>query len=269
MKKGFFTNKYTLSVFILLAILATDIYLHKGMSRVILPESFTGERPPQTGFIHCNQELTINGKAWVKGVNTAALAATLDSNTNGIEMDVYFDTLKNTFFVYHDSDNLSTVTIDEIFSGMKKNDAKWSVWIDFKNLFKYNGQQSLQHLLELKRKYHLEKRMLVESPNLEFLQPFCDSGFFTSYYVPFFNPYNETEQQLIGRVDSIAANLKKYKVSALSGYYFQMPFLKKFFPVFPLLTWTDDSRTSLVNNVFNRRLQKDTVIKIVLHPADN
>mgnify|MGYP003445598451 CR=1 FL=1 len=120
----------------------------------------------------------------------------------------------------------------------------------------------------VKRKYGFDRRMLVESPNLKYLQPFCDSGFYTSYYVPFFNPYKEKEQLLNGRIDSIAALLKQYPVSALSGYYFQMPFLQKYFPAFPLLTWTDDSKISLVNNIFNQQLEKEAHIKIVLHPVE-
>jgi heptose-I-phosphate ethanolaminephosphotransferase len=269
MKKGFLTNKYTLSVFILLAILATDILLHKGMSRVIIPESFTDKRLPQKDFSMCEQVLAINGKNWLKGINTTAMAAAIDSNTNGIEMDVYFDTSKKVFFVYHDTDNISRVNAEEIFSVIKNRNLDLSIWLDFKNLFQYNEQYALAHILDLKKKYSLEQKLVIESPNIQFLQSFCDSGFFTSFYVPFFNPYQEEEQILNARIDSLSAVLKKYPVSALSGYYFQVPFLKKFFPAFPLLTWTDESKTSLVNKLFNRRMDKDDHVKIVLHPFEN
>lgn len=269
MKKGFLTNKYTLSVFILLAILATDILLHKGMSRVILPEKFTNKRLPQKDLSRCDQPLEIKGKYWIKAVNTPALALAIDSNANGIEMDVYFDTATNSFFVYHDSSVISQVNAEEIFSILQKRKLNVSVWLDFKNLFAHNGKQSLAQLSLLRNKYNLHKKMLVESPNAPALQAFCDSGFYTSFYSPFFNPYKEEEALLVKRIDSISALLKKYPVSAISGYYFQTPFLKKFFPAFPILTWTDDSKVSIVNNVFNRQLEKDEHVQIILHPIDN
>lgn len=269
MKKGFLTNKYTLSVFILLAILATDILLHKGMSRVILPEKFTNKRLPQKNLVRCDQPLDIKGKYWIKAVNTPELAALIDSNANGIEMDVYFDTAKNCFFVYHDSSAISRVNAEEIFSVLQKKKLTIPVWLDFKNLFDYNIQQSLAQLSLLRNKYNLQKKILVESSHAPFLQAFCDSGFYTSFYTPFFNPYKEDEGLLVKRIDSISFLLKKYPVSAISGYYFQTPFLKKFFPAFPILTWTDDSKVSIVNNVFNRQLEKDEHIKIILHSADN
>ncbi|MBC7934293.1 MAG: hypothetical protein H7Y86_02885 [Rhizobacter sp.] len=258
-----------MSVFILLAILATDIILHKGMSRVIIPEKFTSKRLPQQGFPKCDQVLDVEGKHWIKAVNTITQAKALDSSTNGIEMDVYFDTTENTFFVYHDSAHISHVQAAEIFSALAEKKQHIPIWLDFKNLAKENQQPALAHLTLLKNNFHLEKKLLVESSDPSLLQLFCDSGFFTSYYVPFFNPYQEKEDELIQRVDEITALLKKYPVSALSGYYFQMPFLKRFFPAFPVLTWTDDSKVSIINTVFNRRLEKDEQVHIILHNIED
>lgn len=269
MKKGFFTNKYTVSVFIMLAIVATDILLHKGMSRTILPENFTNKREPQLRLGVCTQNLISTGKPWLKAVNTPELILVIDSSTHGFEMDVYFDTSVNKFFVYHDSARLSNITAEDILNIMESRRINASVWFDFKNLTDGNKEKALTHLLQLKNKYKLQDKMLVESSDAKALRLFCESGFFTSYYIPFFNPYQETENNLINRIDSISALLKKYPASALSGYYFQTPFLKKFFPAFPLLTWTDDSKISLVNNLFNRKLEADENIKIVLHPIDN
>lgn len=269
MKKGFFTNKYTLSVFILLAILATDILLHKGMSRVILPESFTKQRTPQTGLPQCAASFTIKNKRWMKAVNNEVQLLSVDSNVSGIEMDVYFDTAKNNFFVYHDSAVISATSIEDIFSVIKERNLSPSVWLDFKNLQQHSKIKAVQYLLSLQNKYGLQNRLMVESQDIEALQTFCDSGFFTSYYVPFFNPYAEKEDVLVGRIDSMSAALKQYPVSAISGYYFQVPFLKKFFPAFPILTWTEDSKISLVNKYFNYQLEKDEQVKIVLHNIDN
>jgi len=123
MKKGFLTNKYTISVIILLAVLATDVLLHQGMSRVILPESFTDKRSPITQLPACKNQLIVKGKnqlivkgkKWIKAVNNLQLAANIDSSCKGFETDVYFDTAKNTFFVYHDSSVISSLDIDRLF----------------------------------------------------------------------------------------------------------------------------------------------------------
>lgn len=269
MKKGFLTNKYTLSVIILLTILATDILLHKGMSRTILPETFTGKRFAQADIPLCKQTLQIKGKNWLKAINNIAKANALDSLSNGIEIDVYFDTAQNQFFVYHDSSAMSKTTLPEILSVINQKKINISVWLDFKNLFEYNTLPSLRHLVILRNEFQLNNKLIIESPNLQNLQAFCDSGFYTSYYTPFFNPYLEDESAQIKMIDSMASLLKKYRVSALSGYYFQTAFLKKYFPVFPILTWTDDSKLSLVNNVFNKKLEADDNVKIILHPTDN
>ena len=108
--------------------------------------------------------------------------------------------------------------------------------------------------------------MIIESSSPANLTAFCDSGFFTSYYAPNFNPYQIQEDTLVNFIDIMANNLKKYRVTALSGYYFQYPVLKKYFPNFPILTWTDKSNISLITRVFNKHLENEQQIKIVLYP---
>lgn len=99
------------------------------------------------------------------------------------------------------------------------------------------------------------------SPRFLSLRTFCDSGFFTSYYIPYFNPYLLSETELVDQIDSISYQMKLYPASALSGYYFQYPVLKKFFPGFPVLTWTYNSNISLVTNMFNLHLKMTTRLK--------
>lgn len=268
MKKGFITNKYTISVCILLAILAVDIILHKGMSRVILPETFTALRAPQTGLLSCSSPLLNRGKQWQKAVNTPALASALPASVNGVEMDLYFDSSANSFFVYHDSAQMSSIKLEEILSTLMERGIHASLWLDCKNLSMENVPAALDKLCKLRSKYALKNKMLVESPNIACLPAFCDSGFYTSYYTPFFNPYNEPEALLVERIDSISKLLKRYPVSALSGYYFQAPFLLKYFPEFPILTWADKAGMSVVGNLFTYKMEAQKNIHIVLYPAD-
>jgi hypothetical protein len=120
----------------------------------------------------------------------------------------------------------------------------------------------------MRKQFSLSSRMIVESSDAASLAPFCDSGFFTAYYIPYFNPYRIDEKELLKNIDSIAVQLSRHRVSALSGYYFQYPILKKFFPGYPVLTWTDNSNISLVSSFFNRYLEHENAIKVVLYPQN-
>jgi len=242
-----------------------DIVLHKGMSRVILPESFTAERSARD-YLTCDQPLVVKDKKWIKGVNSIKRLQQLDSSLAGFEIDVYFDTSKNYFMVYHDSGVISELNLEAIMQQYQNRNMTASVWLDFKNLLAGNLYKSLKYISDLRHRYALKDKIIIESSYPELLQPFCDSGFFTSYYLPFFNPYKLNEKALIEKIDSIATQLQKNKVSALSGYYFQYPVMKKYFPTYPVLTWSDNSFMSLVTNSFNRSLLNDSHVKVVLFP---
>src|SRR5215203_3793181 len=86
-------------------------------------------------------------------------------------------------------------------------------------------------------------------------QEFTANEFFTSYYVPFFNPYQLEKKSLDTLINTISVNLAKYEISAVSGYYFQYPFLKKYFVGVPILTWRDKYHFSIVGSMFNARLE--------------
>ena len=263
-KNSFIINKYTLSLFILLLYLGTDIVLHKGMTRVIMPKSFTEKRSPQN-FPMCNQVLTVTGKKWGKAVNTTIQMEQLPTDAAGFEMDVYFDTAKNYLLVYHDSSVYSQLNIADILNVYKARKLSSSIWLDFKNLSAANEKQSLIYIASLRQQFNLNNKLIVESSAPQYLQSFCDSGFYTSYYTPFFNPYLLTEKETIQTIDTISYNLSKYPTAALSGYYFQYPFLKRYFPGYPVLTWANKSNFSLVSYIFNRMLLTDERVKIVLY----
>lgn len=263
--KRFITNKYTLSVIIIIGCLLADIILHKGMSRVIMPESFTKKRKPQNLAV-CSQILIQKSKRWIQGMNTLERIKKLSPGTDGFEMDVYFDTSKKHFEAYHDSSDIARLDVDSILLKYKEKNLDASIWFDFKNLTTANAGQSLQKFIEIRDRFELGNKMIIESPDAKSLRQFCDSGFFTSYYIPFFNPYMISENELILQIDYIAGQMKLYPASAMSGYYFQYPVLKKYFPSYPILTWTSNSNISLVANMFNIHLKNDMQIKIVLYP---
>ena len=192
----------------------------------------------------------------------------LDADAAGFEMDVYFDTARKSFLVYHDSSELSQLSIEAVLDVYASRKLKSAIWLDFKNLSQNNQQQAVDYVKFLRTKYELSNKIIIESSAPQWLPAFCDSGFYTSYYTPYFNPYLSTEKDLITYIDTITNNLKKYPVSALSGYYFQYPVMKKYFPSFHVLTWTNNSGVSLVANSLNRLMLNDSNVAVVLFPGE-
>lgn len=265
--KSIFYNKYSFSVLILLSLIVLDVMLHKGITRVIFPSGFTEARHPLM-LPACKNELSGSDKHWIKAINNPNQLLGISAETAGIEIDVYFDTAKHIFFSYHDSSRMSQISLDSVLAKKSEILPNASVWLDFKNLNSLNAQPSLSRVMQLRKSYGLEKRMIIESSNAKALHTFCEEGFFTSYYVPFHNPYQSSEKRVIAFIDSVAGMIRNFPPSALSGYYFQYPLLKKFFPNFPLLIWADKSTLSAVGYIFKLQVAKDSSVRIFLTPND-
>lgn len=262
--KHYYKNRFFLGALVIIIILGTDILLHKGMVRILIPDSFIKNRAP-ADFPHCDQRLVIHSKVWRKAIDSADAMNKLPASIAGFEVDVYFDSSINSFYVYHDSAGISTIRIEELLDIYKSRNLSASIWFDFKNLTNANHEKALNACVTIRKKYNLQNKMLIESTNIQYLPAFCDKEFYTSYYTPFFNPYLLKENELNQIADSISNNLDRYPASALSGYYFQYPFLKKYFPNYPILTWADKSSLSVVSFIFNRSLQKEEHVKIILY----
>ncbi len=244
--------------------MAADILLHKGMSRVMLPSSFTEKILPYK-IQPLKRHLIIKEKKWIKAVNSISLISKVDSAVAGLEFDLYLDTLKNKFFVYHDSSGVSIESIDQLLTVYKKRGLKSSLWFDLKNISTLNCKKAIELLDELDDSFSLKEKTIIETSDATCLTPVFHAGYFTSFYVPFFNPYEMKETDFIRTIDSVAALLIKHPACALSGYYFQYPALKKFFPNYPLLTWSDVSYSSVVSLTFNRSLRNDSMVKVILY----
>jgi len=258
-------NKYKLMVFIIGLYLLVDVLQHKGQARVLFPKEFPGSQYQVIPYRNMS-DLTRRGKIWIKGVNTKEQLSRFDRDVAGFECDVYFDTASKSFNVHHDADKSIGYDLNELFQIYQQRNLQAGIWLDIKNLDRSNDIQALQNLLLLRDKYKLQNKILVESNHAEVLTSFCDSGFFTSYYVPFFNPYTMSNEKMKVWADSIASVISKAKVDALSGYYFQSSFLNHYFLKYPVLTWVDNAPFSLVNFLVQRKIAADTSVFILLKP---
>ena len=265
MLKWIAQNKYKLMTFIMGLYLLVDVLQHKGQARVLFQKEFAEVKKealqPQSKSILINKN-----KNWKKAVNTKEQMNELNMENVGFECDVYFDTGARSFDVHHDPDKNINYGLEDLLQLYQQKKLQASIWLDIKNLGDSNAQSVLQSLLELRNKYQLQNKLLVESGRADLLTAFSDSNFFTSYYVPFFNPYNINKEEMNVWVDSISSAICKSKINALSGYYFQYSFLNHYFPQYPVLSWTDNSLFSLVNFLFKRKLNADQSIFIVLKP---
>lgn len=239
--------------------------MHKGMVRVMIPDTFLNI-PPSSQKVFPEISILNTNKEWMKAINTPERMNNVPANTSGIEMDIYFDSSTNSFSVHHDADAKVRYPFEDLLALYQKKNLKASIWMDFKNLSPQNQQIALKILLLLREKYHLQNKILVESSFPELLNPFADQKFYTSYYTPGFNPYLMSKDSLKSIARRIQYHLSKSKVQALSGYYFQFPFLHQRFPNYPLLIWGSNDKFSLVNLIYRNFIKHKKEVFIKLNP---
>ncbi len=245
-------------------LLCLDMVMHKGLVRYLIPKNFPAYAAhnilPLSGTAFINKN-----KNWVKAVNTIERMNTITDKISGIEFDIYFDTAKNIFDVHHDEDNSTGLNFETLLEEYKRLNLHASIWIDFKNLSNQNEKMALETLMQLRNRFNLANQILVESSKPELLKIFSDSGFYTSYYTPMFNPYLISNNEMKNWEDSIADVLMKHPVNALSGYYFQSTFLHNYFPKYPILIWSPNDKWSVVNWLYKININKKKEVFISLY----
>jgi hypothetical protein len=258
-------NKYKLIGAIIIVLIGIDSYMHKGLVRVFFPKKY-----PQHAEVSITPDkrnhLINTNKNWIKAVNSVErMDSKVDKTTSGIEFDIYFDTTRNIFDVHHDIDNSTGLNFETLLDEYQKNGLQASIWMDFKNLDNSTVQPALKKIIQLREHYHLVNKILVESNRADLLQYFGDSGFYTSYYAPMFNPYLMNDSAIKQWADSISVALKNSSVNALSGYYFQYTFLHHYFPQHDILIWSPNDRFSLINWLYKKKINAADEIFISLY----
>lgn len=262
-KNKFF--KYKLLALLPVLLIITDAVVHKGMVRVMKPKTFLNI-PPSSRKVSPEITLLNSDKNWMKAINTPEKMNDVDINQSGIEMDIHFDTATKKFSVHHNFDAPVQYPFEDLLRIYYQRKLTASIWMDFKNLSPQNQQDALKTLIGLREKYHLENKLLVESGLPELLNAFVDQNFYTSYYTPYFNPYLLENDSLKTITKDIEDHLAKSKVQALSGYYFQLPFLHERFPNYPILIWGSNDNFSLVNLIYRHFIDSKKEVFINLNP---
>ena len=113
------------------------------------------------------------------------------------------------------------------------------IWLDFKNLNAQNSAPALQKLIKIADKAGFKRGdIIVKSGAHEQLRAFRAAGFYTSYYVPYFElgALKKDGEQIAARLRAIAAS---GAVDALSFPYYLYDFIKSLGLGCDLLTWNE------------------------------
>lgn len=153
-------------------------------------------------------------KVWAHRVNTLDKLNYTQKFYDGIELDLVFNSITQTFDVNHPPDPSIKLNLDTYFSKINNKEVK--LWLDFKNLSETNAEKSAEILDQLTKKHSLKREnILVESPEISCLQGFKSKGFKTSFYLPQLVGLAD-ETKFVPTIDSIKQLLIKYPTSGIS-----------------------------------------------------
>jgi hypothetical protein len=114
----------------------------------------------------------------------AAFEYALKFGLTGIETDVFWDDVRQTFVVTHDAPQPGVIypTLNEI-TGRFKDSVQY--WIDFKNLDANNQKKAAAVLYELSEKYKLQNKFFVESSKGVLLSRFHSASIKKLYWLQY------------------------------------------------------------------------------------
>lgn len=139
------------------------------------------------------------------------------------------------------------------------------LWLDIKDLDTLNNRKIFNkiHPVLKSRNYPTDK-VLVEGMQPEALQIFRDSGFRTSYYLPWdLNelPAEELEKEIV----VLKGIDKAFPDTAFSTASSQYELIRKYFPEKELYLWTDGHRPLFKYFLFRKILNDSKVIALLAH----
>ena len=208
-------------------------------------------------------------KVWVHRVNSVERAVLVAKQYRGLEIDVAYDLRQRYFDVGHSPEPSAGISLEQIFAALPDVGSHY-FWLDVKNLSGENASSSCSDLQALARKYDVERRIIVESPNPQALSCFSDAGFYTSYYL--FAESDPSEAYLTSRetfasaYDEVRANLTSAHVDAVSADYRYLPFIEKYVLDKDVLLWYLAEDRPVISFAFRTFLQAKERVKVVLVP---
>lgn len=204
-------------------------------------------------------------KVWAHRVNTLDKLDYTQKFYDGIELDLVFDSITQTFDVNHPPDPSIKLNLDTYFSNIKNKEIK--LWLDFKNLSIDNAEKAVEILDQLTKKHSLKtENILVESTEIIYLQSFKTKGFKTSFYLPQLVGLAD-ESKFKPTIDSIKQLLVKYPTSGISCNVNAYDVINKYFKNEQKFLWhiyKPYSRHQVKNYQDFRKYVSDPTVEAVL-----
>ena len=207
-------------------------------------------------------------KVWLHRCDSVEKFKELSSRYSGIEIDVVFHKKNQKFESSHDPVSLENFPLEKILSAYREAGLQQFIWLDFKNLSESNQVDSLKELDRLVTLYEIRpSKIWVESKHHEYLRPFKNSGFKTSYYFPYYD-FSQMNAEQIDQVKVKTLNIAKSgNVDAISFFGNYFDFIKSIdLPQhIRLLMWFDGiDRKDFENSTLGENILADPSVEAVL-----
>ncbi|RGV47148.1 hypothetical protein DWW10_25310 [Bacteroides intestinalis] len=181
-----------------------------------------------------------------------------------IEVDLVFRESRK-FDVTHDADTTFYLGLASYFSYMRKKEGK--MWLDIKNLTPENRIMAFSSLDRLVESFQIEKdRLIIEGQSWKALEVFTQSGYYTSFYVPYDDPDDLSKKELKCFIKGLQEIADKKVVSALSFpgcWYTEIK--ESLNRSIDLLTWEHrSSQLQLLLSSIGREMLFDPQLKVIL-----
>lgn len=197
-------------------------------------------------------EFFFSSKIYAHRVNSIQKYQEAKNVFSGIELDLVFNSLNNTFDVNHPPVKSINLTLFD-FLNSKKEYNNFGIWLDFKNLNESNYQQSVNKLDSIIRILNINPEdVVVESMVPVYLDMFTKKGFKTSYYLPT-NISNLESEDLMIHYDYINNLIASGKINYISSQVEDYTFMKDNFPSTKIITWIIDN-PPIINSLYTLKL---------------
>ncbi|WP_226064257.1 FAM151 family protein [Kaistella polysaccharea] len=214
-----------------------------------------------------------SSKIWAHRVNSIEKYEEARDLFSGVELDLVFNDLNNSFDVNHPpAESINLKLFD--FLKSKKEYNNFGLWLDFKNLNESNYHQSSIKLDSIVKKLNINnKNIIVESRKPIFLDAYVKKGFKVSYYLPP-DIANMKEEEFIIESTIINKLINSGKIDYISSDVNDYNFLKEKFPNTTIITWildipptiksTYSLKVSIKSFIRNLIVLSDQNVKVVL-----
>jgi len=193
------------------------------------------------------------------------------------EIDTRFGDNNTTNFQIGHNHGVMGIKMEDFLSSIEYQEIQ-RVWLDFKNLNKYNYKHAIERLNYLDKKFDLKKKIIVESgTTLAFFKELKNAGWHTSYYMPTKKIVTQLQENNVTAMKKLAVNIasqtKSQNLSAVSFDHRLYPFVKQYLE--PLISdnivyhvWYAPalSKKSFPDELQKNKLYLDKRVKTLLSP---